>query len=80
MTCLLVRCFAFCASRLLDSTLAGQQPAAYTNYQLPETTNASFWQQAYFGANYKQLQAVKAAYDPNNVFTKPQTVTAQHTW
>jgi hypothetical protein len=44
---------------------------AYQNYIDPALTN---WRQAYYGANYTRLTQVKAAYDPNRVFTFPQAV------
>jgi FAD/FMN-containing dehydrogenase len=44
---------------------------AYQNYIDPALTN---WRQAYYGANYARLTRVKAAYDPDRVFTFPQAV------
>jgi FAD/FMN-containing dehydrogenase len=44
---------------------------AYQNYVDPGLTN---WRQAYYGANYTRLTQVKAAYDPDRVFTFPQAV------
>jgi FAD/FMN-containing dehydrogenase len=44
---------------------------AYQNYIDPDLTN---WRQAYYGANYKRLTQVKAAYDPTRLFTFPQAV------
>jgi FAD/FMN-containing dehydrogenase len=44
---------------------------AYQNYVDPDLTN---WRQAYYGANYTRLTQVKAAYDPDRVFTFPQAV------
>jgi FAD/FMN-containing dehydrogenase len=32
------------------------------------------WRQAYYGANYTRLTQVKAAYDPDHVFSFPQGV------
>jgi FAD/FMN-containing dehydrogenase len=46
---------------------------AYQNYPDPSLSN---WQQAYYGANYQQLQQVKAAYDPHDLFKFPQAITA----
>jgi FAD/FMN-containing dehydrogenase len=46
---------------------------AYQNYPDPDLVN---WQQAYYGANYPELQTVKATYDPNGLFKFPQAITA----
>jgi FAD/FMN-containing dehydrogenase len=44
---------------------------AYQNYIDPDL---STWRQAYYGANYARLTQVKAAYDPDRLFTFPQAV------
>jgi len=46
-------------------------PGAYVNYADPDLTD---WQQAYYGANYSQLQRVRATYDPDGVFAFPQAI------
>ncbi|MEO7126855.1 MAG: FAD-binding oxidoreductase [Nakamurella sp.] len=47
--------------------------SAYQNYVDDQIAD---WSQAYFGANYRRLQQVKATYDPDNLFHHPQSVTA----
>jgi FAD/FMN-containing dehydrogenase len=46
---------------------------AYQNYVDPSLAN---WRQAYYGANYAELQQVKATYDPHDLFKFPQAITA----
>ena len=41
----------------------------YVNYMQSGLAN---WQQAYYGANYAQLKAVKQTYDKDHLFKFPQ--------
>lgn len=47
--------------------------AQYRNY--PDI-NFKNWQEAYYGANYAKLQALKNKLDPDNIFTYPQAIIA----
>ncbi|GGX80910.1 hypothetical protein GCM10010358_38950 [Streptomyces minutiscleroticus] len=48
----------------------------YTNGMDPELAD---WQAAYHGENYPKMQRVKAAHDPEQLFTFPQAVTGRPT-
>jgi Berberine and berberine like len=58
-----------------DGCYAAMRPCAsgeaYQNYIDPALTG---WRQAYYGANYARLTRVKAAYDPDRLFTFPQAI------
>lgn len=47
-----------------------------TQYRNYPDINFSDWQHAYYGDNYKRLQAVKAKYDPDNLIRHAQSVQA----
>jgi FAD/FMN-containing dehydrogenase len=47
---------------------------AYVNFPDPDLDG---WERAYHGANFERLAGVKAAYDPDNVFSFPQSVPAE---
>lgn len=44
---------------------------AYQNYIDPDLPN---WRQAYYGANLQRLTQIKAAHDPDNLFSFPQSL------
>lgn len=45
--------------------------AQYRNY--PDV-NFPNWQQAYYGTHYEKLQKIKAIFDPENIFSYPQSI------
>ena len=59
----------------LSSTAAKMTPyvtgGAYFNYTDP---NLKGWQSAYYGSNYRRLQAVRRAVDPHHYFNFPQAI------
>jgi FAD/FMN-containing dehydrogenase len=62
----------------MNSAYKGLHPhangQAYQNYVDSALTN---WQQAYYGVNYAQLQAVKTTYDKHKLFNFPQAIQPQ---
>ncbi|KAG8854226.1 hypothetical protein FRB91_003877 [Serendipita sp. 411] len=55
------------------TSLSPNPTAAYPNYIDPTLTDSE-WQSQYFGTNMARLREIKASYDPNNVFTFPQSI------
>ena len=50
---------------------SGSSLPTYVNYA---DDDLPYWKDAYYGSNYKRLQAAKLAADPNNTFTFPQAI------
>jgi FAD/FMN-containing dehydrogenase len=65
------------ARRWLDRSWRTTRPHGtghvYQGYPDPELSG---WENAYYGANLKELRRIKAAYDPGNVFVHAQSITA----
>ena len=59
----------------LYSDHAKMQPyvtgGAYFNYTDPDLKH---WQSAYYGSNYRRLQAIRRAVDPHHYFNFPQAI------
>ena len=55
--------------------LAPYVNGAYTN--VPNADMAD-WETAYWGSNVDRLRAIKAKYDPNNVFSFEQSIPPLH--
>lgn len=66
------------AEKWLDDLYAATSPyvasdAAYINYIDSDQANSA---QSYFGSNLPRLQQIKAKYDPDNYWDKPQGIPA----
>ncbi|HEX5496456.1 MAG TPA: FAD-binding oxidoreductase [Mycobacteriales bacterium] len=57
--------------RAYHDSMSGYATGAYVNYVDPDLRD---WERAYYGANYPRLRRVKARYDPDRLFTFPQSV------
>ncbi|KAG8895825.1 hypothetical protein FRC00_006856 [Tulasnella sp. 408] len=57
----------------LVSSLVANPTGAYPNYIDP-TLTADQWHSLYFAGNFQRLTQVKKAWDPNNVFSFPQSI------
>ncbi|KIM24184.1 Glucooligosaccharide oxidase [Serendipita vermifera MAFF 305830] len=55
------------------TSISANPAAAYPNYIDP-TLTAQQWQSQYFGSNIQRLSSIKATYDPQNVFSFPQSI------
>jgi len=61
---------------MINTIMTAQPDAdfgAYPGYIDP-LLPSSLWPQQYWGANYPRLKQIKAAYDPKDVFSNPQSV------
>ncbi|EGG03612.1 uncharacterized protein MELLADRAFT_37894 [Melampsora larici-populina 98AG31] len=61
-------------SKIVNSNPSGWAYGAYANY-VDDRLSATQWKNLYYNTHYQRLTKIKSAYDPQNVFAYPQSIT-----
>ncbi|KAG0141726.1 hypothetical protein CROQUDRAFT_51291 [Cronartium quercuum f. sp. fusiforme G11] len=59
---------------IVDNNPSGWQYGAYANY-VDDRLAPAAWKSLYYNTHYQRLTEIKSAYDPQNVFSYPQSIT-----
>ncbi|EGF97193.1 uncharacterized protein MELLADRAFT_79848 [Melampsora larici-populina 98AG31] len=60
-------------SKIVNSNPSGWAYGAYANY-VDDRLSATQWKNLYYNTHYQRLTKIKSAYDPQNVFAYPQSI------